>query len=156
MDYQIQYDITGLTQTQINHIKALAVAVLFAAGVTYDEIDCVDGLLTVVNASQDPTPIATRDALIAQWQIEEAARAAAEAAAEAAAAEDAQRRALIERLTALKAEFVTACGGALSGEEIDGWLTTIDGTDAWAKWRTYERHSSLLLVEALVYVLKRL
>lgn len=61
-------------QDQIDFIQGPVVALLAAQGITYDSINCVDGVCTIVNPSQ-PVSITNADVL-AEQQREVAVAAA--------------------------------------------------------------------------------
>jgi hypothetical protein len=80
----LTFDTTNLSQYQINMIQAVLVELLYTQGITYDDLNCSDGICEVENPSADIA--ITIEQVTAQLAVDDAAR---EAAAEAAAAADA-------------------------------------------------------------------
>ena len=67
---------------------------------------------------------------------------------------DAQK-ALLDALIAVRQTFLDA-GVTVTKAEVANWPANINAVNSWAKWQAYEKKSSLLLIEALIAVARRL
>lgn len=84
---QIIVDMSNWTQEEKNYLQAGAVALLFQAGIIYDNISTKDGVIDVVNPSADISPITSNLKTFIDAQLEANRIASLEAQKEAQARE---------------------------------------------------------------------
>ena len=66
-----------------------------------------------------------------------------------------QERLVLDGLIALRQRFLDA-GVTVNQAEIGNWLAGIDAITDLTKWRGYEKKASLLLIECLIAIARRL
>ena len=62
---------------------------------------------------------------------------------------------LLQALTALRNVF-TQAGVTVTKADVQNWLAGIGGITTMAQWQAYEKKASLLLIECLIAVARRL
>jgi hypothetical protein len=65
------------------------------------------------------------------------------------------QKGLLDALVALRQTFLDG-GVTVTRQEVAGWLTGINAISSWPQWRSYEKKRTLLEIEMMLALLRRL